>query len=261
MEQDGKGDAVNSKEYYEFISKFEARHTTDDCYTPPAVYDTVAGWVAKRYNLDQNKFIRPFVPGGDYQAQTYPPDSVVVDNPPFSILTSIVKWYAARGIRFFLFAPALTTLKPWLAEFGVCAICAATDITYDNGCRVATSFLTNMEPDRVVTMSSPELYTLLRETDKNNQKKQMPKYKYPDEVLTAAMLNYLSMHGVEYQVSATDTAAIATLDSQREAKKTIFGGGFLLSEKAAAEKAAAEKAAAICWTLSERERNIIKKLG
>lgn len=29
---------MNSKEYYEFISKFEERHTTDDCYTPPAVY-------------------------------------------------------------------------------------------------------------------------------------------------------------------------------------------------------------------------------
>ena len=38
---------MNSKEYYEFISKFEERHTTDDCYTPPAVYDVVSDWAAK----------------------------------------------------------------------------------------------------------------------------------------------------------------------------------------------------------------------
>ena len=58
---------------------------------------------------------------------------------------------------------------------------------------------------------------------------------------------------------------------QCEKKKTIYGGGFLLSEKAAAEKAAAEKAAAekaaaekvnaIVWELSDREREIIKSLG
>ena len=55
-----------------------------------------------------------------------------------------------------------------------------------------------------------------------------------------------------------------------------MGGAFLLSEKAAAEKAAAEKAAAekaaaekaaaekaaaVEWSLSEKEREIIKTLG
>ena len=34
------------------------------------------------------------------------------------------------------------------------------------------------------------------------------------------------------------------LDAQKDKGKAIYGGGFLLSEKAAAEKAAAEKAAA-----------------
>ena len=53
---------------------------------------------------------------------------------------------------------------------------------------------------------------------------------------------------------------------QKEADKALYGGGFLLSEKAAAEKAAAEKAAAekaaaTRWPLSERERAIIKRLS
>ena len=38
--------------------------------------------------------------------------------------------------------------------------------------------------------------------------------------------------------------------------KTIFGSGFLISEKAAAEKAAAEK-----FPLSDREREIVRGLG
>ena len=43
---------------------------------------------------------------------------------------------------------------------------------------------------------------------------------------------------------------------QKEADKALYGGGFLLSEKAAAEKAAATR-----WPLSERERAIIKRLS
>ena len=54
---------------------------------------------------------------------------------------------------------------------------------------------------------------------------------------------------------------IRALDEQRENEKAIYGGGFILSEKAAAEKAAAEKAAAKHWKLSEREREIVRNLG
>lgn len=56
-------------------------------------------------------------------------------------------------------------------------------------------------------------------------------------------------------------AFIDKLDAQSAHGKTIFGGGLLLSEKAAAEKAAAEKADAIIWQLSDRERAIVAKLG
>ena len=56
------------------------------------------------------------------------------------------------------------------------------------------------------------------------------------------------------------------LDDQERAGKTIFGAGFLLSERAAAERAAAERAAAenasaTVWALSEREKEIIRSLG
>ena len=49
------------------MKKFEAKRTTDDCYTPDVVYDAVAEWVASEYNVSRANFVRPFYPGGDYQ--------------------------------------------------------------------------------------------------------------------------------------------------------------------------------------------------
>lgn len=91
----------DTPEYQAFVEKFKPKKTTDDCYTPELVYDAVADFVANRYGLDRSRFVRPFFPGGDYQKYAYAPDAVVVDNPPFSILSEIVAWYAERGIRFF----------------------------------------------------------------------------------------------------------------------------------------------------------------
>nr|DAU28131.1 MAG TPA: DNA N-6-adenine-methyltransferase [Caudoviricetes sp.] len=97
--------------YEEFVEKFKPKLTTDDCYTPPIVYDAVADWVAAEYKLNRSRFVRPFYPGGDYEAFDYSGGVVVVDNPPFSILAQIVKYYTAHGIPFFLFAPSLTLFR------------------------------------------------------------------------------------------------------------------------------------------------------
>ena len=53
-----------------------------------------------------------------------------------------------------------------------------------------------------------------------------------------------------------EAAFIGTMDSQRGTGKAIFGGGLLLSERAAAERAAATR-----WALSDREKEIQKHLG
>ena len=78
-------------DYDGFVEKFKPKKTTDDCYTPPLVYEAVSEWVSSQYGLDKNKFFRPFYPGGDYESEDYT-DKIVVDNPPFSILSKIVKW-------------------------------------------------------------------------------------------------------------------------------------------------------------------------
>lgn len=175
-EQYDNNDTENQDEgYQEFVEKFEEKKTTDDCYTPNRVYDAVADYVADYYGLDKKGFIRPFYPGGDYKKEKYPEGCVVVDNPPFSILSEIQKYYNDNGIKFFLFAPGLTSLQ---SDKRNCTIACGVPITYENGAMRGTS------------------------------------------------------------------------------SSSIFGGAFLLSEKAAAEKAAAH-----VWTLSDREKDIVRSLG
>ena len=82
-----------SEEYKAFVDKFKPKLTTDDCYTPPNIYETVKEWVFEHYNLDKStKVIRPFYPGGDYEHAEYPENSIVIDNPPFPILSKIEKF-------------------------------------------------------------------------------------------------------------------------------------------------------------------------
>ena len=251
---------ADNPEYDSFVEKFEPKKTTDDCYTPEIVYDAVAKWVEKTYGIDRGRFVRPFYPGGDFETHEYPEGCVVVDNPPFSILSHIKKWYKQHGIKFFLFAPTLTLFSGESCTF----IPVGVAITYANGANVNTSFVTNLEEWQVRT--APDLYRAVDVANKLNQregKTELPKYEYPDEVITAAMVARWCKYGVEFRIKPKDCVKIAALDAQRPQGKTIFGSGFLLSERAAAERAAAERAAAeraaaTKWKLSDRERGIVE---
>lgn len=88
-------------EYAAFVEKFKSKKTTDDCYTPDNVYAAVLDWAVKEYGLEGARIIRPFYPGGDYTKEDYSGDCAVIDNPPFSILAEICRWYSQRGIRYF----------------------------------------------------------------------------------------------------------------------------------------------------------------
>lgn len=264
---------MKSKSYEEFVEKFKPKKTTDDCYTPPEVYEVIKDWACKQYGIRSENIIRPFYPGGDYQNAEYPEGCVVLDNPPFSILTKICEFYLDRGIKFFLFAPSLTCLngvKTWERMNHVICDC---NIEYENGAIVRTSFVTNLDPD-IIAQTAPDLTRLVN--DKANELratkvKQLPKYDYPDHIVTAAMIQRYAKYGVDFRVARGECTRITRLDAQKSKKKEIFGTGLLLSnkaaaekvaaEKVAAEKAAAEKAAAERWELSEREKEIVKMLG
>ena len=242
----------NEAAYEDFIEKFKPKKTTDDCYTPPNIYDAVRDWAIERYDLQKKKIIRPFYPGKDYQKEDYPPGCVVIDNPPFSILSKICAWYEEHEIDYFLFAPTLSLFSTNSGKSKY--IVSGGTVTYENGAKVNTSFVTNLDKNKIVV--SHELHDIIAKADKKNKATTpFKKYDYPLEVCTAAKLGYLSKHGVSMEISEKDCFFIRALDSQKETKRGIFGGGFLVSEKAAAEKAAAER-----WYLSDKEKKIIISL-
>ena len=240
-------------EYAAFVEKFKPKKTTDDCYTPQNVYEVIRDWAVKEYGLEGREILRPFYPGGDYLAEEYPDGCVVLDNPPFSILSQICQFYDMMGIDYFLFAPSLTLFST--NRGGSNYIISDSEITYENGAKIRTAFVTNLGPYKVRV--SPDLYRIIKaENDKNTKSaKELPKYEYPDYVITGATLQKLARF-VRLDILKEDVQFIRALDSQREQKKAIFGGGFILSERAAAERAAAHR-----WPLSDRERDIIARLG
>ena len=88
-------------------------------------------------------------------------------------------------------------------------------------------------------------------------------YDYPQEVVTSARLAKLANKGVEWQVKERGCAFIRAMDAQQKEGKSIYEGGFLLSERVAAERVAAERMAekeVKTWELSERERDIVHGL-
>ena len=253
-------------DYDEFTEKFKPKQTTDDCYTPVEVYEAVLGWLREKVDIEGCNIVRPFWPGGDYEAYDYKEDDVVVDNPPFSILARILRFYRDRGIRFFLFGPQLTLFSS-SSSFATYIPCAC-QVEYANGAKVNTGFISNLFGD-VLAMSAPDLRKRIKEAQekaKGDASVSLPRYEYPPEVLTSSMLGYLSTHGVEFKVMRDEVSPVllSALAAQRAVGKGIFGRGWLISEKKAAEKKAAEKKAAekiIVWELSEAERAAIRRIS
>ena len=258
------------EEYQEFLEKFKLKKTTDDCYTPAPVYDAVAKYVEETYGISRDKFVRPFYPGGDYVNEKYPEGCVVVDNPPFSILAEILRFYDSKGIRFFLFAPTLTLFS---SSSGTCTALPCTlSVIYENGASVNTSFLTNLEPEGVRFRSAPKLQAMVQEgIDEFTKtlKKQLPKYSYPPSIITSSWVGILSRMGIEFSVPVAESESISGLDSQKASGKTIYGKGYIVSDRVKAEREKAEREKAERekaehwerWELSERELAIIERLN
>lgn len=253
-------------EYREFEEKFKPKKTTDDCFTPKEIYDAVKGWVIEEYKISEKReIIRPFYPGGDYEHYPYPENCVVIDNPPFSILAKIIAFYEDNKINYFLFAPHLTLFS----NNRKCQYIVNHDnITYQNGASVSTSYITNMDEFKIRT--APELKRRIREAQKK-ENKTLPKYDYPDNIITAARLGKIANAEVDFKVKENQCFFVRQLDSQKETSTSIYGAGFLVSDKIAKEKLQADEkvkerknknnAIPEQWELSEREKEIIEQLN
>lgn len=241
------------------MDKFKPKLTTDDCYTPPLVYDAVRDWAVAQYGIDPAKIVRPFYPGGDFINFDYPDGCVVLDNPPFSILAQICEFYLAKNIRFFLFAPALTIFSSRKTAHRINHILTGVKIIYANGVRVATGFVSNLS-DGIIAQTAPDLSAALKdamEQTRQRKKNVAPPSEYPAHVLTTTKLDALARHGIPFSVRQTDCCVILRLDAQVAHGKSIFGHGLLLSDAAAEAAAAAKK---MVWELSPRELEIVRQM-
>ncbi len=265
--------------YEEFVEKFEPKKTTDDCYTPVAIYEAVKSWVVEEYNLPERKIVRPFYPGGDYENYEYPENCVVIDNPPFSILSRIESFYCENNIDFFLFAPALTLFSSGYKNLPITYITTGAAIIYENKANVSTSFVTNLNGD-IAIRTAPSLRKEIEDAQEQQKEiniRKLPKYSYPPELLTGAIMNKLSNLNINFSVRKSECLFTRQLDEQKKIKKTIFGAGFLISENKATEKREAENKATekreaenkatekeretLIWQLSKSEREKIAALG
>ncbi|WP_353336473.1 hypothetical protein [Bifidobacterium psychraerophilum] len=253
------------EDYTGFVDKFKARTklTTDDCYTPPAVFKAVTEWAVHEYGLDARALVRPFWPGGDYESYEYPDGCVVLDNPPFSILASITRHYAERGIDYFLFCPYLTALSN--RTEGCNHIITDAKIVYHNGAVVNTSFLTNLGDDFIRTAPGLALAIAKAMAKDGPPARTLPHYEYPPEVLTATMVGRIGRQGADFRVRREQCRRVTRLDAQPKGKG-IFGSGYLISQQLAARKTALQQDAArrddtIRFELSERERGIVAEIS
>lgn len=250
-------------DYEGFVEKFKPKKTTDDCYTPPAVYEAVKDWACRTYGIDPGETLRPFWPGGDYEALDYPSDTVVLDNPPFSCLAKIIQFYQGRKIPYFLFAPALTALG--YTRIGASVLFTDSKITYHNGAVVNTAFVTSYGENVVEIV--PDLGEAIKAAQRKGPGIRRTAYQYPPNLLTTQGVLALARHGVPYELPRREAVFVRGLDSMRAEGKEAFGGALLISDRAAARKTAAEKTfanpdtAAKIWELSARERQIVKELN
>lgn len=223
----------HGKTYDDFIKKFELQaeqksKNSDDCYTQPSVYEALLGYVRDIYDIPKDApIVRPFYPGGDYEHAEYPDGCYVIDNPPFSKLTGILRFYNQRNIRYFLFAPTLTVLN-YMPYANL--VVAAARLTYENGAYVNTSFVHNLSEHFKIVVN-PTLRSILMKADgMKKHKASHKKYNWPKNFLPCASLAVLAENGYVRYFCEEDLRFVRTVGTE---KTNVFGGGLLISTRLA----------------------------
>jgi len=236
------GRQLKFADYDGFVEKFKPKKTTDDCMTPPAVYEAVKDWAAREYGLEGREVVRPFWPGGDYEMFDYPDGCVVIDNQPFSMTAGIVRFYNENHIDYFLFAPNLTVFN---ADAN--SIICKCEIVYENGAKIPTSFVTNLGEYRVDT--APRLQLAVREAQANAKAKAkpLPKYEWPEYTLRSTELDAATSAGIRFTLRANECVFVRAVGG-----KQVFGGAYLIAKA---------KAKAVKIKLSPSELESVQALG
>lgn len=218
-------------DYDAYVAKFQRTdlpRTTDETYTPEDVYNCVVDYVDTIYPLEGHVVVRPFYPGGDYQAYNYPPNGVVIDNPPFSILTQIVRYYIGRGVPFFLFSNRLTSAS--FVSLGATVIYVETALRYSNGAEIGAAFVTNLTPQWAVVCASSLRSALAEQPSQQPSKKSLKIYDYPPNLLKFSEFSALSFLEED---TAFPASSVVCTRARCEGRSVGFDQAFLLSDEMA----------------------------
>lgn len=204
-------------DYDGFVEKFKPKKTTDDCYTPAAVYEAVVKYVNDYVTpLDGVQIVRPFWPGGDYENYDYPDGCIVIDNPPFSMFTKIRRFYQLNGIKYFLFGPGLTMFQGHFG--GECFHVIRETIKFENGALVNCGFVTNISNgDRIVLAGA--LDEALEKIQGSKDTRRV--LAYPKGVVSSAVIKKYVCKGVQYGIKDSDAYAVKD-------KIKTFGGAYVI---------------------------------
>ena len=228
---------ATSTEFFNFLNSCTLEKTSDDCYTPVAVYDEVVKFVGEKIiDLSDRIIVRPFYPGGDYEHFEYPDNCIVIDNPPFSIFKRILEFYVSRKIPFFFFCPGLQAFRP----FPLCYIVAGAEVRYHNGLVINTGFVTNLVPgirvwisgtlhDRINMAQNKKCANVKKAKSSHYRRGCLPPY-----IITSARLSKYCTKGKDLKIKANQILCFV----HTWGKVRVYGNGFCISDEAVKEIAA-----------------------
>lgn len=209
------------------------------------------------------------IPKDKHENENYD-GKVVVDNPPFSIMSKIVNFYIENNVKFFIFAPAMTSIGLTRKHFGKSTIIPLSEnIVYQNGAVVPTSFITNLFNDDTIVYFDPSFKKNLKDAVEQTNNKavhHVPHYEYPVNVIRATdIVKAGRASSKPIIIKSKSSYHIMKLDCQKKYHKQIFGDGLLVDDKTADKinklKQVKDTKTTITWKLSDRERQIIDKLN
>ena len=264
--------STESEKMYKYcVTNGRNINSTDECYTPPAVYDTVLDYAVDRYNLQCKHIVRPFIPGGDYQKYVYVKNDVVVDNPPFSMTTKIANWYIDHNIPFFLFINGLYGVSLSRGLRGKATVIVTNaNVSFDNKGtekRIKLGFVTNLEPKNIILRGDATLTNRLNGLFK---KKSFNRYHYPENFLKNNDILSALQRNVELKFTTDNCLFEDNLDYHKahthgkSHRFDVFGGCYLVNDQLYNEFKESLKhdlPNTYCVTLSTREKNLIEKLN
>ena len=183
------------------------------------MYDAVKEWVLETYpEFEEKDILRPFWPGADYTKVEYPDGCLVMDNPPWSIMAAICRWYTNHKINYFLFANHVTHFSE-LRITECHAVVAHANIRYENGARISTSFLTNLGPKIRISGELKYRVDNVQGIVKSKRKAYHPSY----NIVSGAQLGKFATAGYNIDLPS------AQFEGHDNGYR-IFGGGCRLSD-------------------------------